>query len=319
MLGRLALVVLTAQAALFAQTAQVPETPRQALTEMLFSGSPTGFAKHLPNATKAALLDSGSLGMFGSPDFSGALKNPSKNFESFPAGPILISSEDKRTGEKTEINIDRDDLMGDRDEIDLSFHTFKNGQEQSLTPFFPKLTLVMGLEGTVWKLKEVGMNLRIPLDDPQFLKAMKENFAQAASAQADTAPISNLQMLLFAEQRYKNAHPDRGYTCSLSDLAKTHYGSGDESTPLLDAALATGTKDNYTFALSGCGSVPSSTFQITALPAQGGHRAYCVDESRAVTFATDGQAATCLASGTALQPQTATGAGTIVTSPAKVQ
>jgi hypothetical protein len=318
MLRRLALLVIAAQSlALFAQTAQVPQTARQALMEMLFSGSATGFTKHLPDATKAAFQNS-SPGILGSADFSAGFKNPSKNFQTFPAGPIMMSSEDKRTGEKTEVNIDRDDLMGDRDEIDLSFHTFKNGQEESLTPFFPKLTLTMGMESGIWKLKEVGLNLRVPLDDPQFLKAVKENLAKAASAQNDMAPVSDLNMLLFAEQRYKNAHPDRGYTCSLSDLAKTHYGSGDEARPLLDPALAGGSKDNYTFALSGCGSVPSSSFQITAVPMQSGHRAYCVDESRTVKFAADGLAATCLSAGQPLQAQGALAVGAIGT-PAKSQ
>jgi hypothetical protein len=304
----LPLFILAAQSLVSAQTAQVPQTARQALTEMLFSGSAESFSKHLPDATKAVLLDKAATG-FGPANFAGDLKNPSKNFQTFPAGPVWISSEDKRTGDKLEINIDRDDLMGDRDEIDLSFRTFKNGQEQDVSPFFPKLTLVMGLEASVWKLKEVGLNLRLPLDDPKFLKAISESFARGSEAAVEMAPVSDVHLLILAEQRYKNAHPDRGYTCSLAELARMHFGSGTESTPILDAQLASGTKDNYQFAVGGCGSVPSPSFQVTATPLQGGHRAYCTDQSRTVRFSADGLAATCLASGQPVQGQSATGSG----------
>ena len=304
----LPLFILAAQSLAPAQTAQVPQTARQALTEMLFSGSAESFTKHLPDATKAVLVDKVGAG-FGSANFAGDLKNPSKNFQTFPAGLVLISSEDKRTGDKVEVDIDRDDLMGDRDEIDLSFRTIKNGQEQGVSPFFPKLTLIMGLEASVWKLKEIQLNLRLPLDDPKFLKAISESFARGSEAAMDMAPVTDVHMLLLAEQRCKNSHPDRGYTCSLAELARMHFGSGTETTPIVDAQLASGTKDNYQFALSGCGSAPSPSFQITAAPLQGGHRAYCADQSRTVKFSTDGLTASCLAAGQPVQGQSAPGLG----------
>jgi hypothetical protein len=310
MLKRSCLFALVTAALVSAQPAQPPQTARQAFIEMLFGGSGASFMKHLPDATKAALMTNPALNM-GTPDFTSALKNPSKNFQSFSAGPILFSSEDKRSGEKTEVNIDRDDLMGDRDEIDLSFHASKHGQEISLTPFLPKLTIVMGLENNIWKLKEIGLNLRLPLDDPQFLKAMKESFAPKTSAVNDMSALSDVHMLLFAEERYRTTHPDRGYSCSLTELASMHFGSGTEARPILDGGLAAGVKDNYKFTIAGCGSVPSSSFQITAVPLEAGQRAYCADESRNVKFSADGQAATCLAAGEPAQGQHATAVGTI--------
>src|ERR1700756_749622 len=40
-----------------------------------------------------------------------------------------------------------------------------------------------------------------------------------------------------------------------------------------------------------------STFQITASPSEAGKRAFCIDQSGALEYAADGQAATCLAVG----------------------
>jgi len=158
--------------------------------------------------------------------------------------------------------------------------------------------------------------VRLPLDDPQFLKAIKDSFAEKTAAVASMAPVSDVHMLIFAEQRYKNVHPDRGYTCSLSELATMHFGSGPDAHPVLDPALASGLKDNYKFVVAGCGSAPSSSFQITAVPVQPGQRAYCTDESRNVKFSPDGQAASCLASGEPVQAQRATA---VDSTPAKPQ
>src|SRR6202008_1712928 len=63
--------------------------------------------------------------------------------------------------------------------------------------------------------------------------------------------------------------------------------------PILDALRAGGRKDNYQFAITGCGSQPVSTFQITASPSEAGKRAFCIDQSGALEYAADGQAATC--------------------------
>jgi len=308
-----ALVVLLLPFSLFAQRAQLPQSPREALIEMFFSERGGNFEKHLPAATLAAF---GGTGIAPGPQgFSGAYKGPGKKLQVFEAGPTLVMAEDSQTGEKFEINIDRDDLTADRDEIELSLHSFKNGQEQSLTAFYPKLTLTMGLEKTVWKLKEIGVALRLPLDDPQFLKGIRE-FTQNQRTQSEhMQAVSSLSMLRFAEMRYQKTHPDRGFTCSLSELSTVRFGTNPNAAPLVDAALASGTKDNYKFALSGCGSSPVSTYQITAVPQEAGKRAYCADESGKVKYAEDGQGTSCLASGTMLNGSTATGATVLEVTP----
>jgi hypothetical protein len=292
---------LLAPGILWAQSPQAPQqSARQALVETLFSGSPSGFVKHLPEATKAALQSSGLAGFGAGPDFASGLRAGGRNFQTFEAGPILISSEDVKAGDKIEIHLDRDDLMGDQDEMDLSFHTFRNGQEQSVDTFFPRVALKMGLEANVWKLRDVALSLRLPLDDPDFLKALKEAFQQRASVNAEMLSFQNLQMLAYAERRYRTAHPDRGYTCSLSELASMKFGSSANATGVVDSQLASGSKDDYKYAISGCGSAPVSSFQITAVPDQPGKRAYCTDESGNTRYSEDGQGATCLSSGTAM-------------------
>jgi hypothetical protein len=291
------LVALVCHTPLHAQRAQLPQSPRQALIEMFFSDSPLNLLKHLPEATKEALQQNGQGFALAPAGFGTDLKPQGKKIEVLEAGSVLVSSEDPRSGEKFEVAIDRDDLMGDQDEMDLSFHTFKNAQEESLTNFYPKVRLAMALEGGIWKLKEIAFNLHLPLDDPEFLKGLKEVFRQRGGMAMDQPAMSSLSMLNMAENRYKTIHPERGFTCSLTELASVRFGNGPNTAPILDGSLAGGTKDNYKFAITGCGSQPVSTFQITASPSEAGKRAFCIDQSGALKYAADGQAATCLAVG----------------------
>ncbi|PYX62351.1 MAG: hypothetical protein DMG73_00190 [Acidobacteria bacterium] len=291
-----------------AQRPQIPQSPRQALTEMFLSGSQSNFLKHLPDATKAALQKNSATAFSGN-DFTAGLRAPGKTLQILEAGPILLSSEDQRSGEKFEIVIDRDDLMGDQDEMDLSFHSFKSGQEDSWSALYPKLSLKMALEGTVWKLKEIGLAVRLALDDPQFLKALTESMKQRMTASADATVTNSIYMLILAENRHKMAHPDRGFTCSLTELSNVRLGNTPNSAPIVDVALASGTKDKYKFAISGCGSAPVSSFQITAVPLDAGKNAFCADQSGLIKVSADGQATTCLSSG---QPFGSTAHGTSV-------
>ena len=310
------LVIVTLPIALNAQRPQTQQSPRQALIEMFFGDSPLNIFKHLPEATKTTLQNGAEAFAFGPASLGSDLKRQGKNFEVFEAGSVLVSSSDPRTQEKFEVAIDRDDLMGDQDEIDLSFHTFKSGQEEALTTFFPRVNLKMGLEGGIWKLREIAFNLRLPLDDPDFLKALKEAFQERGQGAVQPA-VSSLYMLNIAESRYKAMHPDHGFTCSLTELGSLGRGSGPNSQPMVEAGLISGTKDNYKFAITGCGSQPVSTYQITASPVEAGKRAFCIDQSGALKYAADGQAATCLTSGQPFDPssQPASGTGVLVAPP----
>src|SRR5689334_20769689 len=140
-----------------------PQTPRQALIEMIRGGG-EAITKHLTvemqqaipggqaSKTTASAHKSGSGGariaksdstaelhttvttsnsgmgfdvaMLGLiPAFAG------KNLETFEAGPVFCVYTDQVKKEKMEVRVENDDLRGTEDDMQLSFHIFKDGQE----------------------------------------------------------------------------------------------------------------------------------------------------------------------------------------------
>src|SRR5438105_10441460 len=243
MLGRAVLILLFA-IPLYGQRPQAPQTARQAIIEIVQS-SGGGLIKHLPDAMLKAL---GTPGMaYGV--VPGSLAD--KNTKVFEAGPVLLINEEP-SGQKFQVNIDRDDLLGEEDEMDLSFHMFKDGMEQPLSTFLPRLTIKMGREHSVWKLKEVAANVRFQLDDPDFVKAVQETFQSTLESAGAGPGVGSMHALLMAEARYSALHPDRGYTCSLSELANLRGGTGQSSFPMIDPRLANGSTEDYKFSITGC-------------------------------------------------------------------
>ncbi len=306
-------LLLVFTSSLYAQQAKIQQSPRQALIEMFFSGGQAAFETHLPDATKLALVKAGAMRfgvpMLGSLGFHG--NGQVGGLQIVEAGPILAWSRDPRTGEKFQVNIDTDDLMGDQAELALSFHTFKGEVEDAMTTFYPKVNLKMALQGGVWKLKEIGLGLRLPLDDPEFLKALTQTFQKQESATSGMLVANDLGILQNAEVKYRALHPEHGFTCSLQDLAIVRFGHGNSSALVLDRALASGTKDGYKFAIGGCGSPPVTSFEITAVPLQAGKPALCADQSGSVKYSADGQAENCVANGQPWEGQRATGFGAV--------
>ena len=86
---------------------------------------------------------------------------------------------------------------------------------------------------------------------------------------------------------------------------------GQSSFVVLDSELVSGTKDDYKFSITGCGSAPVTTFQITAVPLSGGKAAYCADQTMEVKKSADGLAESCLQSGKPLGRGYATGVGVV--------
>ena len=113
-----------------------------------------------------------------------------------------------------------------------------------------------------------------------------------------------MHTLLMAEARYSALHPDRGYTCSLAELANLRVRPGQSSFVVLDSELVSGTKDDYKFSITGCGSAPVTTFQITAVPLSGGKPAYCADQTMQVKKSADGSPQSCVDNGKAVGPKT---------------
>jgi hypothetical protein len=305
----LCLIVLFALAAIPRTGAQVvlhqepPQTARQALLEML-TGTPEMFEKHLLDATKKALLqgeDSASSPIFHQfAAFRAEMSATRNHVQTFESGSTLISMDEADGQLKFEIDVERDDLISDVNEIEVSFRSYKAGVMEAL-PVVPRLTLSMKQEKEVWKLNEITLALRVPLGDPDYLGGLQKSQRQASESSA----VANIRTLNTAEISYAAAFPARGFTCNLSELGGQYTGSEQEPehAMLIDDALASGKKNGYVFAINNCDVRPASQYQVTASPADpdSGTRAFCSDESAIVRYSADGKAATCLSEGVPLQ------------------
>jgi len=276
------------------QTPQAPQSARQALIEMFFGGSADHLEKHLPDTTRKTLkrLDSGDgqsmlaqISMF-----SAMAKASGVNLQTFETGPVLLSVDQPERGaaEHVEITVERDDLMGEEDQIEVALHITKNGKEETL-PFIPHFTFAMKSEKDVWRLSEISVTVRVPLEDPEFLKTIEDK----QRAQNEEMTIWSLRTVNESEKGYAKANG--GYACTLSALGK----KGANTQALWDAQLASGKKGGYVYAISSC---DASHYKIVAEPAipDSGERAFCSDEGGTVRAAKDGKGTTCLRSGEAV-------------------
>ena len=57
------------------------------------------------------------------------LKAASSDIQVFETGPVLLAADEPKSHEKFEVHVDSDDLSGDTDNIDISFHQFRDGVE----------------------------------------------------------------------------------------------------------------------------------------------------------------------------------------------
>ncbi len=311
---------VTVAGLLFAQDSslpapRVPQNARQALLDMFF-GKPGSLERHLPEATRKAIREAGAGGPSLLQQFSmvsSQLNTPENRIQTFETGSTLLSVEQPNILTKFEAIVEKDDLRGDEDDIELSFRMFKNGQPEK-SPVLPALTCVMKQEKNVWRLSEISVTIRVALADPELLKTLVTD-AQGATGIAVVTPgsgvaradelsaIASMRTIVTAETAYAVTYGNTGYTCSLSDLDGFGQGTPNEhQAMLIESRLASGKKRGYIFSLTGCGSTPSTHFQLTAVPADNAMgRAFCVDESAVVRASADGQAATCVARGTALE------------------
>jgi len=297
----LASVIVASCSFVVAQTASPqaapPQTARQALIEMFFGDAPNHLEKHLPDVTRQTLEKLGGANGQGATGFLSFLKAQSndgkKQLETFDTGPIFLKTSVPvgASFEKTEITVQRDDLLGDEDQIDLTVHVYNDGKEETLLPKILRLVFTMKMEAEIWRLNEVGANLRFPLADPAFLKDVEEHQLRQNEQMAHWS----VRAVVGAEKQY---HAVQGsYACKLSALTRGDRGADrSRRTYLYDSQVATGEKNGYTFAVVDC---DESHYRIVAEPKAQGYdlRAYCADESGTLRFSADGKGATCLASG----------------------
>jgi hypothetical protein len=314
---------------LFATAQPAPQTARQALLEMFFSKTPGTFEKHLPQATRAALRKAGTNSsasfLSGFSAMTSQITARGQQLQTFEAGSTLVLIEDPQAHSKFEITVERDDLRGDEDEIELSFRGSKAGETQTAGARF-RLAFTMKQEAGSWRLNEVSATVGVSLTDPDFLKAMTAKTSPATSsigiseapvggsttviapnamtAANESAAVAGLRTLNTAEITYAASFPGQGFTCTLADLGGMGSGGGstEHQAMLIDPRLASGKKNGYVFALSGCDGTPASRYSITAVPADptSGTRAFCSDESGVIRFSADGKANSCLSMGNPL-------------------
>jgi type IV pilus assembly protein PilA len=303
----------------------VLQTARQGLLEMFFSKTPGTFAKHLPTATRAALEKAGAMASLQQYSLlMSQLQTQGQSVQTFETGSVLLTAEDPKTGVKADITVENDALRGDQDDIELAFHMYKNGLEQP-NPFRSQFTFSMKQEGQVWTLNEISVTVHVPLADPGFLKIITEKMTPQAgasgstgttgaftprpevsvqSAGSDAMVLAAMRTIITAEITYASAYPTVGFTCSLSSL--DGFGGGEPNehqAMLISSGLASGKKCGFVFTLSGCGGTPAASFHLTAAPNGNsyGRKAFCADQSGVIRSSSDGNPATCLASGVPLQ------------------
>src|SRR6478672_12243337 len=276
------------------------QTARQALLEMFFGEKPNHLEKHLPDVTRR------SLSKLSSPDapnvlaefsmMASQIRSGGAALQTFDTGPTLLTAEDPRGGgpDKIELTVERDDLIGDEDQIELALHMYKNGKEESL-PVIPRFTFSMQSDADVWRLNEISVTVRVPLSDPSFLKTIE-----------DQQRNRNEQMTMFALQQVNTAEKAYAaaqghFACSLAALGpRNGRGQPPTNAYLWDPQLASGKKNGYVFVISSC---DPGRYKVVAEPAvdDSGQRAFCSDESGTVRAAADGKASTCLYSGEVVQ------------------
>jgi hypothetical protein len=300
----MALFVVTTSFLAAAQTQPPPQTARQALIEMFTGKSPDAFEKHLPEAARHALIhksDSEQTSLVRQfAGFSRELGARGQQVQTFDSGSVLLSVEDPKDQEKIQIIVERDDLMGEVDEIEISLQDYKNGELKPL-PILPRLIFAMKQEKDIWRLNEATLAVHAPLGDPEYLKTLtrmqNDQYESLARMRVSSAGI--------VEKEYARQHPERGYSCNISELfGKTSTG--------VDGALPSGPfntgsikeiSNGFHLTVRGCTSTPALKFQVSAVPEDpdSGMKAFCADESGTVRFANDGTAATCFSSGEALK------------------
>lgn len=289
------------------------QTARQALLEIL-TGGEDAVARHLtvevqqsmrnPASQKSSAMAFGTIAGFR--NFS--LNGPDQ--KTFDTGPVLIAVDDPKTHERIEAHVDNDDLNGEEDTMQLSLHAFRDGQEiDSALQIISQIEVGMKKQQNIWRVNQITVSASLPVGDPKLMEQLTNSLENVSGGMSGFHITSGkaagvaekpkqdaqrtLQMLAFGESIYAGAHPETGFTCSLSELAA-------QAKPLgIDPAVATGPFNGYRFAVSNCQGTPAASYQLTAEPAMAapGAKAFCTDATHNVRTSEDGRAATCLISG----------------------
>ena len=302
--------ILLAAATWAEQLPSHPQTPRQALMEMM-SGSQKALMKHLTvevqqALSKAGIANQGFLGM----EF---VTHAGGKLEVFETGSLLCSVTEAGTHKKLEINIDSESLNGDEDSVELSFHSFRDGMEEKegWGLLAPQFRIELKRQEKIWRLTEIAFGARFPVGNPDFVTGLfgqptglaqngntenKEGKLYSYSVKPgppeDMQPETVVSLLGMEEALYARTHMDTGFTCSLRDLMEERLH------PAFDAVLGDTGYHGYRFTLAGCLGKPAGGFQLIAEPiVPGSGKAFCLDATQNLRSSDDGRGATCIAAG----------------------
>ena len=283
-----------------------PQTPRQALIEMV-TGGEQGAMKHLTVEMQKSLQADGKNNSSAQLAAFDQIKAAASEFQVFETGQVLLATNDPKTQEKYEVHVDSDDLSGDTDNIDLSIHQFRDGIEQDIpyAMMLSRFTVGMKRQADIWRLNDVSINIKVPVGDPKLLEKFGNGMPGMIGAKIgrspagtrekprDVPPKEAIMMVAFAESTFASMHPDVGFTCSLADLAELNPFNVD--TRIFSGEPYRG----YKFALSGCQGKPAGSFHLIAEPVSpaAGAKAYCTDATHNVRTSDDGRGSSCLTFG----------------------
>lgn len=323
------LLVFTSSIAVFAQNSSevaqsINEPPkqsaRQALIEMFLGKGPEDFLKHLPDATRRALIHKGDT-MEGSwalrlAEVGRAISMQGQKVETFDEGPAILVMNDPRGHDKVEVMVEHDSFMGESDEIELSIRYSKDGQPAAM-PFVPRFIFTLQEEKETWRLAEVTAAAHIPLTDPDYLKGLRklQDESNEATIQMRVMTIAR------AEKAYAQSHPDHGYACNLATIFGQQQTELTPQPPSVETPLASMSApdvqiydpgqqnevwNGYRFTLSGCDGPPASKYALTVAPADPEPdvemKTFCTDESEVIKFVAAGKPASCASNGQPLNP-----------------
>jgi hypothetical protein len=283
-----------------------PQTARQALIEMFVGKADDAFERHLPQAAHKVLIGKGKLPQMSFvrqiSTIGRQISTRGGRFETFDEGSLLLVSEPEGTHEKIEVLIEQDSLMGEEDIIEVSVHSYENGKPEFI-PVLPRLSFTMKQEDEIWKLSEVTVSGRVPLEDADYLTGVRKK----QDEMNETMASMRLTMVTNTETAYAAKHPEQGYTCKMTELFSnppTEEPGGGESSAGEGTSISGQEESNgYHFALSGCEGTPASKFQVTAVPTdlESDLKAFCTDQSGKQRYSADGKGPACLSHGEPLK------------------
>jgi TonB family protein len=122
--------------------------------------------------------------------------------------------------------------------------------------------------------------------------AMLDSLAQ--DIENENSALQSMNLLTAAEASYSGAYPAKGFTASLDKLGPATGAPDENHAGLIDATLASGTKDGYQFTIripegTSTGGANFNYFIVGKAAAGHAGRTYCADSSGTVHYALQGQ------------------------------